>query len=151
FLARTNGSGVRVSAHDATFGALRMQFVGANRDATGAGIQPLRVTSNYLFGSDPREWRKNIPCFSQVRFASVYPGVDLVYKGAGPRLEYVFAVSQYADPAAIRMVFPDAEVRVDDRGDLLVQQGQQALRFRAPVAYQESNRGRIEVPVQFAI
>ncbi len=151
FLARSNGPGVRVSARNATFGAVRMQFAGANQDSPGAGIQPLPATSNYLFGSDQREWRSNISCFSQVRFAGVYPGVDLLYKGDGPRLEYDFTVSPYADPAAIGMVFPGAEVRVDDRGDLLVQQGEQALRFRAPVAYQESDHGRIEVPVQFAI
>src|SRR5260370_437852 len=151
FLARTNGRGVRVAARDATFGALRMQFAGANRDAPGAGMQPLQATSNYLFGSNQREWRRNIPCFSQVRFAGIYPGVDLLYKGDGPRLEYDFAVSPYADPAVISMVFPGAEVHIDDRGNFLVEQGDQALRFRAPVAYQESDNGRIEVPVQFAV
>src|SRR5690349_18491504 len=61
FLARSNGPGVRVSARDATFGALRMQFAGANRDAPAAAMQPLPATSNYLFGSDQRKWRSNIP------------------------------------------------------------------------------------------
>src|SRR5260370_41636630 len=115
FLARSNGPGMRVSARDATFGALRMQFAGANPDAPGAGIQPLPASSNYLFGSDQRKWRSSISFFSQVRFAGVYPGVALVYKGAGARLEYDFAISPYADPAAIGMIFRGADVRVDDR------------------------------------
>src|SRR5260370_15513776 len=57
FLARSNGPGVRVSARSATFGALRMQFAGANPAAHGSGIGPLSSTSNYLIGSDPGKWR----------------------------------------------------------------------------------------------
>jgi hypothetical protein len=151
FLARSSGPDLRVSAREVVFGNLWMQFAGADSTAHGSGIGQLPASSNYLIGSDPRKWRTNVPNFSQLRFEGVYPGVDLLYRSDGSRLEYAFAVSPYADPAAIGMVFPGAEVRVDNRGDLLVQQGEQALRFRAPVAYQESDQGRIEVPAQFAI
>jgi hypothetical protein len=151
FLARSNGPGVRVSAHGATFGALRMQFAGADLAAHGSGIGPLSATSNYLIGSDPGKWRTNVPNFSQLRFEGVYPGVDLLYKSEGSRLEYDFAVAPHADPAAIRIVFPRAAVALDEHGDLLVKSGKQSLRFRAPVAYQESATGRIDVPVAFTI
>lgn len=151
FLARSSGPDLHISAREVVFGTVRMQFAGADPTAHGSGIGPLPATSNYLIGSDPSKWRTNVPNFSQLRFEGVYPGVDLLCRSDGSRLEYDFAVAPHADPGAIRLVFPRAAVSVDEHGDLLVKSGKQSLRFRAPVAYQESATGRIDVPVAFTI
>ena len=47
---------------DQTIGTtLRMQLVDANPDPAVAGLDQLPGKSNYFIGSDPEEWRTNIP------------------------------------------------------------------------------------------
>lgn len=85
--------------------ALRMSLVGAQlpRRVTGVGKLPRIV--NYLIGNDPARWRTNIPTCAGVSYASVYPGVNLVYYGRAGQLEYDFVVAPSADPGAITLAF----------------------------------------------
>lgn len=69
---------------------------------------------NYFIDKDSTEWRTNIPTYSRVRYAAVYPGIDLVYYGNGGRLEYDFEVSPGADPSAIRLAFKGADADIVD-------------------------------------
>ena len=60
---------------------LRMTLVGANANAKVTGMDPLPGKSNYFIGNDPRKWRTNVANYAKVRYADVYPGIDLVYYG----------------------------------------------------------------------
>ncbi|MGH9452878.1 MAG: hypothetical protein ACRD2O_02790, partial [Terriglobia bacterium] len=60
---------------------VRMKLVGANAKAAVTGLAELPGRSNYFIGNDPKKWRTNVPNYAQVRYQSVYPGVDLVYYG----------------------------------------------------------------------
>ena len=71
---------------------LRMNLVGANRAATVEGQNELEGRVNYLIGSDPAKWRTDVPTFGRVRYAEVYPGIDVIYYGNQRRLEYDFVV-----------------------------------------------------------
>src|SRR5262245_13328754 len=57
---------------------LRMKLVGANPSPQAAGLGELPGKSNYFIGNDPKQWRTDIPTYGKVKFASVYPGVDVV-------------------------------------------------------------------------
>jgi hypothetical protein len=39
-------------------------------------------------GQVPSKWRPHLPLSCRVRFRLIYPGVDLIYYGNGPHLEY---------------------------------------------------------------
>jgi hypothetical protein len=86
--------------------------------------------------------------YAQVKYAGVYPGVDLVYYGnQGGQLEYDFVVAAGADPGAIAQsvgavgepskAHRDASLRIAANGDLVIPTGAGELRFRKPVVYQE--------------
>jgi hypothetical protein len=64
-----------------TNAVLRMRLVGANARTNVAGVKELPSKSNYFIGNDPRKRRTNVPNYARVRYAKVYPGVDLVYYG----------------------------------------------------------------------
>jgi len=49
---------------------------------------------NYFLGNDARRWQVNVPTYRRVRYAGVYPGVDLVYSGNRQQLEYDFVVAR---------------------------------------------------------
>src|ERR1700730_9719120 len=58
-----------------------MKLVGANPAAATSGTNPLPGKSNYVVGNDPHKWHSGIPQFAGVHYASVYPGIDLVFYG----------------------------------------------------------------------
>lgn len=60
---------------------LRMQLEGSSPDPKMTGLDALRARSHYLVGNDPENRHRDVPHFSRVRYADVYPGVDLVYYG----------------------------------------------------------------------
>jgi hypothetical protein len=63
-----------------------------------------------------------VPNFKRVRYASVYPGIDLVLYGSSRRtLEYDLVVKPSAKPEAIEMQFPGArKITVDHEGNLTI-------------------------------
>jgi hypothetical protein len=131
---------------------LRMRLVGANAWATVTGADELPGKSNYFIGNDPKKWRTNVPTYAKVKYAGVYPGVDLVYYGnQGGQLEYDFVVAPGADPNAIRLdvgagLVPAREGRprgvppqISSDGDLVVKIDDGEVRFHKPVVYQEQS------------
>src|SRR4051812_12872581 len=77
---------------------VRMKVLGASPSAAVVGMDELPAKSNYFIGNDPHKWRTNIPAYSRVHYADVYPGVDLVYYGNQRQLEYDFVVAPGGDP-----------------------------------------------------
>src|SRR5262249_18433948 len=80
---------------------LRMEFVGANAQATVHGIQKMPGKINYLIGNDPAEWHTGVPMFAKVQVDEIYPGIDMIYYPNQQRLEYDFVIAPGADPESI--------------------------------------------------
>src|SRR2546421_388864 len=116
---------------------LRMSLVGANERAAVAGLDEQAGRSNYLIGNDPSRWRMNVANYSRVRYAQVYPGVNLEYYGNQKQLEYDFRLAPGTSAERVRLAFKGADsVRVDEAsGDLLVETAGGELRQRRPVVY----------------
>ena len=125
---------------------MRMRFVGSLPDPRIVGTGRLPGVVNHLSGSDPSGWFTDIPTFAGVRYESIYPGIDLVFHGAGSRPEYDFVVSPGADPRAIALAFPGADALViDDSGDLTFRLGGITIRHLAPVIFQSVAGARRQV------
>ncbi len=138
----------------ATGSVLQMRLVGANTAAIISGVAESPGKSNYFIGNDPSKWRTNIANYARVRYANVYPGVDLVYYGNQGQVEYDFVLASGADPGAIRLSIggtrPEggrqlaagsrkAEPRLTAEGDLVVKIGGGEVRFHKPVVYQPAS------------
>lgn len=118
---------------------LRTRLSGANPSAVIAGEVPQDSRSNYFIGNDPAQWHTAVPNFARVRYAGIYPGIDLVYYGKDGNLEYDWLVSPGADPRKIRMVFESADqLQIDKQGDLVIRSGGVEYRHKKPVIYQEA-------------
>ena len=128
-----------------------MKLVGANPNPKIAGTDELPGKSNYFIGNDPKKWRTNVPNYAKVKYANVYPGVDLVYYGNQGQLEYDFMVSPGADPAAITLAVTPASsrhaakmaaLRIDKNGDLVMGTDVGEVIFHKPVVYQPTTDHR---------
>lgn len=127
---------------------LRMRFAGGNA-AEVEGLSPLSSHSNYFVGS-PQRWRTQVRHFGRVIQRGVYPGVDVVYYGAGPHLEFDLVVAPNADTRRIAMRWENASaLRVDRDGGVLLSTPAGELRQHAPVVYQDGPDGRRTVQARY--
>jgi hypothetical protein len=134
----TGDSAVLSLRQQKTNAVLRMKLLGANAHAAVAGANELPGKSNYFTGSDPKQWRTNVPTYGAVKYAGVYPGIDLVYHGDQRLLEYDFVLAPGADPRAIDLRFQGArKLTVNDQGALVISVGGSKVIEHAPVVYQE--------------
>jgi hypothetical protein len=132
---------------------LDLTLIGASSEAHADPMQPLTSTSNYFIGSDPAAWRTSVAQFGRLRFAQVYPGIDVVYYGNGGRLEHDFVVRPGADLSCIRLHFSGPRPRLDKGGDLILSSGAGEVRLLKPEAYQllEGSAARQPITSSFRI
>ncbi|MEK6301246.1 MAG: SBBP repeat-containing protein [Acidobacteriota bacterium] len=131
---------------------LRMHLVNADPAAQIHGLDLLPTRAHYFIGNNRDDWHTNIPTFARVICEKVYPGVDLIYYGNQRQLEYDFVVAPGADPDRIKLRFEGAQKTVlDPEGNLIVLAGGTEVRHEKPVAYQEADGERSEVPVAFSL
>jgi beta-propeller repeat-containing protein len=148
----TSNEAVLVMSKGAYGDALKIKLIGSNPELQVAGECELPGKSNYLSGADPSRWRTNVANYARVKYDEVYPGVDMVYYGAGRQLEYDFIVAAGADPGRIKLSMEGAQgMRLDERGDLVLSVGGDEIRQRKPVAYQEVNGVRKEVAARYTL
>src|SRR5215218_8533532 len=129
---------------------VRMKLDGANPAPQIEGLQQLMTRSNYFAGADPTAWRTDVSNYARVRYAQVYPGIDMVYYGDQGRLEYDFIVAPGSNPEAIEMVFGGIQdFEINRMGDLVLHTQQGVIRQTKPAAYQEINGVNEEVSVRY--
>ncbi len=132
---------------------LQVRFAGANPGATMEGAAPLAGHANFLNGSDPEQWRTDLPTYGKVVYRDLYPGIDATYAGANRHIKSEFLVSPGADPHRIQMDYGNARhVRIDADGSLVVTFPGGEMREDPPEVYQITPEGgRIRVPSTFRL
>jgi hypothetical protein len=131
--------------------AVKLDFVGANRDAKPAGEDQTQAVVSYFKG-DRANWKTGLPTYGRVVYANLWPGIDLVYTGAASRLKYTFVVRPGADPNQIRLAYRGATtVRVSPEGRLVVSTPVGLLEEDTPYVYQEAGGERMQVDAAYAL
>ncbi len=149
FIARGNGYTLFLTPGEAVLrlrnsklGMVRLKLVGAKMSHV-EGIEELPGKAHYFLGNDPQKWRTNIPTYARVRCREVYPGIDLVYYGAGQQLEYDLVVASGIDPSVIKLAFDGFQkMALNAQGDLVLLVGGAELIMRKPAVYQDMGTGR---------
>lgn len=129
---------------------LRLQLAGSRAGAAMRGQGLLASKSHYFIGNRPEDWVTGVAHYQSVYRQGVYPGIDLVYYGRQGAMEYDFRLQPGADPSQIVLDFEGADaVVLSQEGHLELVLDGARVRQVAPIAYQESEQGRHEVPSRF--
>ena len=130
---------------------LREELVGATiHDIRGEGISPTKVS--YFTGQDRSKWVSGIPTYSSVSLGEVYNGIELKLKAYGNNVEKLFFVQPGSDPVSITVRLSGAgSIKVNEAGELEAATELGVVRFTRPLAYQEIDGRRIEIPVAYNI
>jgi hypothetical protein len=142
FSARAGGYILSLKSREAVLSVpgreVGISLVKSNPSPKIEGSSLLRSTSNYFLGNQKESWRTSVPQYSRVRYAEVYPGIDLVYYGNQNHLEYDFVLRPGADPRRIRMKFRGANrLSLTREGDLRLELAGRELVQKKPLVYQQ--------------
>jgi len=126
---------------------VQLRFPGANSRPTVEGLNPMPGAVNFFLGNDPTRWRVNVPTYGAIVYRSLYPGVDLVYRGREGRLKSEFRLRPGADPAVIQMLYRGLTgVQLRQDGALVLETPLGELVEEAPLIYQEVDGVRHTIP-----
>ena len=132
-------------------GLLGLELVGSNPSPLIEGLEELPGRSHYLLGEDPAQWKTHVKQFGKVRYAGVYPGIDLVFYGKDQRLSYDFVVAPGADPGAIGLRAWGGALKLDPQGRLVADSDAGELVQERPIVYQDANGARTEIDGRFTL
>jgi hypothetical protein len=130
---------------------VHMRFEGASSSVRVEGASQLPGRANFLMGDEAR-WHRDVPTFGAVRYRNLYPGIDMVYGGAGFRLKSEFVVAPGAEPARIRIRYGGAGApALQPDGALSIAVGVERLGEAPPCIYQERNGVNTPVEGRYAL
>ncbi|MBV6433564.1 MAG: hypothetical protein IANPNBLG_03742 [Bryobacteraceae bacterium] len=130
--------------------AVRIHLKGAGAQARAEGSELLSARGSYFLGNRKSDWRTGIAQYRKVRYSEVWPGIDVVFHGAGRSLEFDFVVRPGADPNRIRLAFEGTDGVREDGGALVLKEDAD-LRLHVPVVYQEDGGRRSKVEGRYSL
>jgi len=90
------------------------------------------------------------PIHREILYAAVWRGIAARVSPADSGLKYSFEVTPHADPRAIHLRYSGAShIELNDSGSLTIEADGAKIVATRPVAYQELNGRRVEIPVRF--
>ena len=152
YTAFLRGGEIRLATRTREAGVhlLAVRFRGSNPEPLCTAEDELPGRTSYLRGSDPAAWITDVPNYRRVRYRDIYPGIDLLVYGQGPRVEYDLVLSPGTDPAVIAMEIEGGlDTRLDPDGAIAVETGDGVIRLRAPVVYEQRAGGRHPLPGRY--
>ncbi len=103
---------------------LKLSFPGANPHPRIEPFNRLDTRINYYAGNDPTRWRENVPVWGGVRYADLYPGVDLEIGGESGR---------WAWRLVFRAPYSASDIHLSVQGAEAVELQQDSMRIRTAV------------------
>lgn len=132
-------------------GALHLRWLEADPAPRIVAEDELPAAPYNLLENEPGRRPDGERRWARVRLEGLWPGIDLVFYGNPEQLEHDFLVAPGADPGRIVLALDGVEqVRIDDKGDLVATlEIAGEVRLQRPVAYQEVDGRRREVPCRY--
>ena len=132
--------------------ALNLRFVGARQGAAPEGVERVAGAMNYLHGSDPAEWRTELPRYGQIVYRELWPGIDLHLRDAAGTLKYEFRVRPGANPAQIQLAYEGANgLSIDSSGAVRIDTAMGVLKDAPPMSYQMIDGAAVRVESAYAL
>ncbi len=137
---------------DGSAGTTITERILGNDNIAPRGQSRAETVVNIYAGSQPEEWRKNLPSYRSLVLDGVDEGFGLELKAYGKNIEKIFRVHSQQDPSLIRIGIEGAlEIDTGEKGDLAVHTPYGPVTYSPPVAYQEVDGDRRAVKVAYVV
>lgn len=133
--------------------AIMLTFIGRGEECCLKGDDLLSCKSHYFRGNDPSKWEQNISNFGTVTYKEIYPGIDTLFYGNGPQIEYDLYIKPGANPDSIQLCFEGADkIYLDQTGNLHISlHDKNEFWMQRPVLYQGDGSSKKIIEGEFKI
>ena len=129
--------------------ALELSFTNANPDIIPEGVSQQEGYHHYFRGNNSSKWQNGVPHYKELRYNSVWEGVDLEIYGGENGLKMNWLLEKPEKVSSFRLHWEGADrLEIDEAGNLLIHHALGTLTDLAPIAYQEIDG--VHVPVDCA-
>ncbi len=126
-----------------------ISFDGANKDVEISADGKQESHTSYFTGTMTA---LNVPDYSQLRYNSIYPGIDLKYYAAKNGIEYDYILHPGASLSSIQMKCEGLKkISLNPKGELQLESAWGLMSESAPYSYQIINGQKKEVDIRFQI
>jgi uncharacterized repeat protein (TIGR02543 family) len=130
---------------------VKLDFVGAREDVRPQSLEQAETVVSYFKGR-PEDWKTGLQTSSKIIYRDLWPGIDLIYYGTVNRLKYDFIVHPGANPNQIKLAYRGVDdLSVTPEGRLEMSTPLGSFQDDIPVAWQDGDSGRMDVPVAYAL
>lgn len=131
---------------------VHLNFKGSNQVSQIEKINPTRSYYNYFIGNDKSKWISEVHGYSESILKEFYDGIDLKLIEEKEQLKYEFHVQPNTDPSIINFsYFGQEEVKIDKKGNLVIETKLGNIIEQKPYAYQVVNGKVIDIMCDFEI
>ena len=131
------------SENNTSIVGMSFENAGPNR-LSGEDVLP--GTANFFIGNNSSQWITDISTYSSIKYESLYPGIDLIFKGTDGNLKHELLLKPGADPAKIVLTYSGQDsLSLDKNGSILIKTAAGNLTDSAPFCYQDINGSRLAV------
>jgi hypothetical protein len=155
--AQAAGFGLYFTANEAVLSftkgtrkqAIHLVPLDASPTSTVEARRPGTGTVNYFIGATHYT---NLPTYQEVVYTDLWPGIDMVFRGDGPKVKYEFRVAPGADPSRIRLAYEGmGGLSLGATGDLEIDTQLGTLRDSRPETYQLVDGNRVAIESRYAL
>jgi hypothetical protein len=130
---------------------LKLDFIDANPDVEPRGKNKKKAVFSYFKGK-PEDWTMGVPSYGKLVYQDLWPDIDLVYTGTTHQLKYEFRLKPGADPNRINLTYRGVDdLFLTEECALEVATPAGGFKDGTPMAYQDIEGHRREVPVRYSI
>lgn len=130
--------------------AVKVTFFGYNEVKPVPLGQPVAIFS--YFRGQKKDWVTDVPAYHGVVYAGLWPGIDLIYTSSEQGLKSEFIIRPGAQPQAIKFIAEGATaIKIEEKGDLLIETPGATFREMQPVAYQVIDGKKVLVEAGYEV
>lgn len=131
--------------------AMQVVFQGANEDVNIIGLEKESFYHNYFLGADSSAWKSHVPIYKALRYQNLYDGVDMELYKKDDQLKYDFVVKPGISADKIEIQYKGLDHIELKKGELILHTSIGRVIEKAPIAYQQIDGKRLDVPVEFSL
>jgi hypothetical protein len=120
---------------------IQIQMQNSQKDAEITTLNPM------LSGNDA--WLTSLPDYARIKYANIYPRIDMLWSGDQGQLKMQFVIAPGGDPRKIQLQMLGADqIHMTPEGSLQLVTGQKLIEIPRPVAYQSADESGAKSVVQ---
>jgi gliding motility-associated-like protein len=132
--------------------AFRINFLGANNNATIASKNVFSEYYNFFLSKNVKNWKSNVKAYQLVHYNNIYNNIDLTIYSLGSKLKYDVIINPGGKVKDVQFEYEGHDkLVIDKNGNLHITTSINEIVEQKPYAYQIIDGKKVEIPCTFVL